>query len=59
MNKVSMTLTSEISVDDLEEILESLKPVIRMIGCIEIHTEILAEDEEEKEVRGIEQDDKG
>lgn len=44
MSKVSMTLTSEIPTDDLEAILEALKPIITMIGSIEVHTEILEED---------------
>ena len=42
-NKVSMTLTSEIPAEDLEEILETLKPVIKLMGCIEIHTQVLEE----------------
>ena len=29
MNKVSLTITSEVDVDDIEELLERLKPIIR------------------------------
>lgn len=42
-NKVSMTLTSEVPAEDLEEILETLKPVIKLMGRIEIHTQVLDE----------------
>lgn len=44
MSKVSMTLSSEIPADVLEDILETLKPIIKLMGDIEVHTQLLEED---------------
>ncbi|MBA7562264.1 hypothetical protein ES708_03914 [subsurface metagenome] len=43
MNKVSLTIESEVSLDDLEELLEALKPIIKMVCPCEIHTDIIEE----------------
>ena len=44
MNKVSLTIESEVSAEELEELLEALKPIIKMVCPCEIHTDILQEE---------------
>ncbi|MBA7583638.1 hypothetical protein ES708_25585 [subsurface metagenome] len=43
MNKVSLTIESEVDMDTLEELLEILKSLIHFICTCEIHTNILEE----------------
>jgi len=44
MNKVSLTITSEVDVEAIEELLEALKPIIKMVLTGEIHVNVLEED---------------
>ncbi len=46
MNKVSLTITSEVDVEDIEELFECLKPIIKMVLTGEIHTNVLQEGED-------------
>ena len=44
MNKVSLTIESKVSMQYLEELLEALKPIIKVACTCEIHTDILQEE---------------